>query len=150
MDISVVIENSFSEMSHDVLNDIEFSDIDSALLESFLEESPMEGGDDEMLRNVIQSLEEDISDHNSIPETYEGRYVDDCPSLDLDLMDSCSTSSDSFDFSWNTDDMTNYLMEHGAEQFVGIEDYSQDYGVPLEETGYISLWQETYQYTTYG
>ncbi|CAA3000357.1 Hypothetical predicted protein [Olea europaea subsp. europaea] len=143
---SVCIDTSFSD-----LNDIEFLDIDSALLESLLEESPMEAGDDEILRNVIQSLEEEISDNNLMPEIYEGCNVDDCSSLDLDLMDSCSTTSPDFGFGWTADYMTNYLMEHSAEVFEGIEDYSQDYGVlPFEEMGYTSLWQETYQYTTYG
>ncbi|CAI9757163.1 unnamed protein product [Fraxinus pennsylvanica] len=140
---TVVIETSY-------LNDIEFSDIDSVLLESLLEESPIEGGDGEMSRYVIQSLEEEILEYNSMPGTYEECCVDDCPSIYFDLMDSCSTASDSLDFSWTRDSMTNYLMEHGVEEFVGIEDYSQDYGLPLEEMGYISLWQETYQYTTYG
>lgn len=136
---SVLIGTSFSN-----LNNINFSDNDNALLESLLEESV--GGDNAMLRNVMQSLEEEISDHNIIPETYEGSYVDNCPLLDLDLMETCLTSSDILDFSWTTDYMTNSLIERGAEEFVGFEDFSQ----PLEEMRYVSLWQESYQYTING
>lgn len=91
----------------------------------------MEGGEDKKLRNANQSLEEEILDHNSIPETCEGS-----PSLDQDLMVSGSTSSDSFDFSWTTDYMTNYL-EHGVEEFARIKNHSQDYRVPFEKIGYI-------------
>lgn len=44
----------------DLLNQIEISEIDSAILMSFLDESHMEYCDDEKLRSVIQSLEAEL------------------------------------------------------------------------------------------
>ncbi|KAL3613735.1 hypothetical protein CASFOL_041809 [Castilleja foliolosa] len=79
------------------LNAIEFPNIDESLVLSLLEDSSlvqMEDGDDEMLRNVIQSLEREINNSNE--------YLKDCRFSDDEQSESCSTPSDyrGVEFDW--------------------------------------------------
>ncbi|KAI3465947.1 hypothetical protein Pfo_022610, partial [Paulownia fortunei] len=154
---ATVTENCSFCTSLDDLNDIEFSNIDSSLIMSLLEDSQVEVGDDERLRSVIQSLEAEIINQDSFLETNSEGYLEDYQFSDVEQMDSCSTSPDHIYFEGidmevpycsPTDDMTGYFMGHFADEienvveFVGVTDYSQVcYGMAMEEDGYHGLWQ---------
>ncbi|KAI3457534.1 hypothetical protein Pfo_014197 [Paulownia fortunei] len=152
-------ENCFINQSCDDLNVVEFSNIDNSLLMSLLEDSQVEDGDDETLRIVIQSLEQEIMNQDSCLETYNSDgYPEDYRFSDVLQLESCSTSPDHhLDFEWidmdmayssPSDDMTSYFIGHFTDKIEnmvelgGVGDYSQDCsGVPMEEDYYTGLWQ---------
>ncbi|KAL0320504.1 UNVERIFIED_CONTAM: hypothetical protein Sradi_5311900 [Sesamum radiatum] len=144
---------SFGENLDD-LNDVEFSNIDSSFIMSLLDDSQVEGGDDQRLISVIQSLEAEIMTPNLFLETNSKDYA----FPDVEQMDCCSTSSDHVYFegidvdvsymSMLIDDMTSYFIHQSADEmesvveFVGLRDYSQVCcGVAMEEDDYSGLWQ---------
>lgn len=115
----------------DLLNQIEISEIDSAILMSFLDESHMEYCDDEKLRSVIQSLEAELDPISVINNPA-------APNLD------CYNGD--FDFSWMDMEMSSYPSPRDAEmiEFQVGSDYSQIFTyIPIEEEVYDSLWLET-------
>uniref|UniRef100_A0A5B7ASK9 Uncharacterized protein n=1 Tax=Davidia involucrata TaxID=16924 RepID=A0A5B7ASK9_DAVIN len=145
---------------NDDFDNFEVTEINGALLMSLLEESQGEECDDERLRSVIQSLEAEIDSnmmdgHDSLVETEWGSQLSGGGQVDGH---DCSTSHD-LDFNWMDmemvpslpgDDMTNWYMDpcgdemDGIIEFGGVRDYSHIYyGIPLEENGCGSLWQET-------
>ncbi|KAK9266474.1 hypothetical protein L1049_021386 [Liquidambar formosana] len=169
---SPIFENYACINGDDDFNQFEVSEINGALLMSLLEESQGEVGDDDRLMSVIRSLEAEISPNrtyglDSPMELEFGVNQEDyqlCNAGQVDGQD-CSTSAD-LDFGWidmeltsssPSDDVTNWYMDpcgdemDGIIEFGGVSDYSQIYyGVPLEEHGYNSLWQDTYDSVMYG
>ncbi|KAL2247249.1 UNVERIFIED_CONTAM: hypothetical protein Sindi_2577200 [Sesamum indicum] len=154
---TILAENcSFGE-NLDELNDVEFSNIDSSFIMSLLDDSPVEGGDDQTLISVIQSLESEIMTPNSFLETNSECCLEDYAFSDVEQMYGCSTSSDHVyfegidgDMSYMslTNDMTSYFIDQSADlmenvvEFVGLRDYSQVCcGVAIEEDDYNGLWQ---------
>ncbi|KAK4420620.1 hypothetical protein Salat_2012500 [Sesamum alatum] len=153
-------ENCSFSTSLDDLNGVEFSNIDTSILMCLLDDSQVEGGDDERLISVIQSLEAEIMTPSSFLETnYSECYQEDYVFSDVEQMDSCSTSSDHVYFegidmdvpySLLTDDMTSYFIDQFVDEmenvveFVALRDYSQVCcGVAMEEDHhYNGLWQE--------
>ncbi|KAH6780773.1 hypothetical protein C2S52_012010 [Perilla frutescens var. hirtella] len=142
------------------LNVDEFSNIDSSLLMSLLDE---EGGDDEMLRSMIESLEPGVMNQDSCSETDNS---DDASSEDFgfsrsevdDQLECCSTSPDhhpDFDqwidmemaYSCPSYEMTGYFIGRFTGNMVdleGLQDYSSQVcydEMPMEEDDYIGLWQ---------
>ncbi|KAI3427626.1 uncharacterized protein J3R85_009485 [Psidium guajava] len=138
--------------------------VSNDILLSLLEESPQgEERDDEQLNDVIRSLEAEIN-----PDTvggrdlvgeleftggsfkgHNGRCTVDNPteSLDFDWIDmKMAPSSPSDDMNWYMDRYEDDEMMNNVVEFGVISDYSQIYYgvVPLEEQGYGSLWQDTY------
>ncbi|KAL0406590.1 UNVERIFIED_CONTAM: hypothetical protein Slati_3972900 [Sesamum latifolium] len=155
---AILTENCSFSASLDDLNDVEFSNIDSSFIMSLLDDSQVEGGDDQRLISVIQSLEAEIMTPNSFLETNSECYLEDYAFSDVEQMDGCSTSSDHVYFegidmdvsymSTLTDDMTSYFIDQSAEEmenvveFVGLRDYSQVCcGLAMEEDDYSGLWQ---------
>lgn len=138
------------------IEETEAPKIDGALLISLLEESPCEEFNDEQLQSVMQSLEEEISVTTTV-----NHHCAMQPEFVSEVNRNCGNLEYNFGyFEWNdmemgpsspSDDM-NWYIEHRIEamdemmEFIG-ESYSQNYyavNVPLEEHGYTSLWQETY------
>ncbi|KAK4364001.1 hypothetical protein RND71_015359 [Anisodus tanguticus] len=121
--------------TYDDLSDVEFSNIDTDILMSFLEESQIEESDEEKIRQVIQSLEAEISpvlinDSNSLTESrstssdLEFEWID--PEIE------CSTPSD---------DKSIWFMDYSRDEiddefkFIDTTEFSQIYdGVMWEET----------------
>lgn len=148
------------------------SEINCALLMSFMEELQDEESDDERLNSVIQSLEAEINSSTTTDTIMDGRghankdtQVMSDGSWSLGHMDDgdCSVSMDGLDQIGGVDHMEavpcspsddmNWYMEpygdemHSTNGFGVINDYSQDYyGVALDledHSGYSTLWQET-------
>lgn len=152
-------ENCFFDQNYDDLNVDNFSNIDSSLLMSLLEDSQAEDGDDEMLRIMIQSLEPEIMNQDSCLETYNSDgSSEDYRFSDVEQLESCSTSPDHhLDFEWidmemayscPSDEMARYFghftekIETMVHELGGLEDYSQVYyEMHMEEDDYIGLWQ---------
>ncbi|KAL3736076.1 hypothetical protein ACJRO7_025083 [Eucalyptus globulus] len=133
------------------------------ILLSLLEESPQgEERDDEQLNDVIRSLEAEINldmvsgsdlvgELESTGDSFEehgGRYTggNSMEPLDFDWIDmEMVPSSPSDDMNWYMDRYEDDEIMNNMVEFGVISDYSQIYcGIPLEEQGYGSLWQDTY------
>ncbi|KAL0353933.1 UNVERIFIED_CONTAM: hypothetical protein Sangu_0974600 [Sesamum angustifolium] len=136
--------------SCDVLDDVEFSNIDDSLVMSLLEDSQVEEGDDERLRAVIQSLEAEIMSQNSCSEAYDSEgCLDDYRFCDVEQPESCSPQPDHcLDFEWidmetvqtdyciPNDEMMSYFIELGG---VGDNSQAYSYGMAMEEDDYSDL-----------
>ncbi|KAF8025990.1 hypothetical protein BT93_F2733 [Corymbia citriodora subsp. variegata] len=137
--------------------------VSNDILLSLLEESPQgEERDDEQLNDVIRSLEAEINldtvdgrdlagELESTGDSFEefGRPCAVGNSMepsDFDWIDlEMAPSSPSDDMSWYMDRYEDDEMMNNMVEFGVISDYSQIYyGLPLEEQGYGSLWQDTY------
>lgn len=168
---SLLPENSGIHRSDD-LEGIEVSEINGALLMSLLEESPGDDNDDEGLKSVMQSLEAEISPiimgnpDLGIKSKLVSEEEDNHKLFMMDQMEGndCLESLD-LNFGWvdiqtapssPSDDM-NWYMEpseinemDAIIEFGGVSDYSQIcYAPPLDEAGYGSLWEETYDTIMY-
>lgn len=143
---------------------IEVSEIDGAMLMSFLEESQGEERNEDGLNSIIRSLEAEINS-----DTMEGRDLTLDPEFIGDVEDGrlrrhmdghdCAVPHDQLGFGWV--DMepqpVPWYMEpceiemDGVIEFGGLSDYSHmNYGIALDqEQGYRSLWQETYDTIMY-
>lgn len=134
-------EICFLDQSSGDLNVDELLNIDTSLLMSFLEDSSQgEGGDGEVLRAMIQSLEPEIMSSGSCSETDESS--EECRFSEVEC---CSISSQNHpDFEWMDMEMDyfNGRFTGNVVEFGGLEDYSQVcYGMDMEEDDYIGLWQ---------
>lgn len=138
---------------------IEVSEIDGAILMSFLEESQGEERDDEdVLNSIIRSLEAEINSSSMDGQdlTLDPEFNGDRKVGHFDGHD-CAVPHDQIGFGWVDmepvpSDLNWYMDPCGSEvdgiiEFGGLSDYSHviNYGIALdEEQGYRSLWQETY------
>lgn len=152
---STAVETQSFNTSPDDFNDIEFSNIDYSLLISLLDDSPVQGVDED-LRTVIQSLEAEIGTDDTFSNTNSDGFTEDYQSSDAEQLESCATSPDNLDFQFTDMEMafdyhsecdnTDYFnftdnMENMIE-FVQERDYSHLYcEMPMEEAEYVSLWQ---------
>ncbi|KAI6690252.1 hypothetical protein NL676_027080 [Syzygium grande] len=137
--------------------------VSNDILLSLLEELPKgEERDDEQLNDVIRSLEAEINldmvdSHDLVGELeFTGDSFEEhgrrCTTgnstepFDFDWIDmEMAPSSPSDDMNWYMDQYEDDEMMNNMVEFGVISDYSQIYyGVPLEEQGYGSLWQDTY------
>ncbi|XP_050279665.1 uncharacterized protein LOC126720870 [Quercus robur] len=166
---SPVPENCAGNIVGSDIQGIEVSEIDSAILMSLLEESQGEERDEDRLNSLIRSLEEEInsnamdSQNSSMKPDFiveDGQLCivgnkegHDCmvsqDQLEFGLIDmEPETSSPSDDMNWYMDLCENEM--DGIIEVGGLSDYSHMYyGVSLEEQGYRSLWQETYDTVIY-
>lgn len=138
-------EICFVDQSCDDLNVDELLNIDTSLLMSFLEDSQGEGGGDgEMLRAMIQSLEPEIVNLESCSETDESSE-EYCRFSEVDEVECCSTSPQNHpDFEWMYMEMDYFSGRFigNTVEFGGLDDYSQVcYEMAMEEDDYIGLWQ---------
>ena len=150
------------------IHEIQVSEVDGAILMSLLEESQAEEGDEDRLNSLIRSLEAEIKsnameshDFSMEPDflAEDGQFCGVGQEVGHDCLVSHDqhgfgrigmepeTSSPSDDLNWYMD-----LCENEMEGIVevGFSDYSHMYyGVSIEEQGYRSLWQETYDTVMY-
>ncbi|KAL4598620.1 hypothetical protein ACB092_11G071200 [Castanea dentata] len=149
------------------IQEIQVSEVDGAILMSLLEESQPEERDDDRLNSLIRSLEAEIKSNakSNAMGSHDLSMDPDFPvedgqfcSVGHEVVHDCLVSHDQHGFGWiglepetssPSDDMNWYmdLCENEMEGIVevGLSDYSHTYyGVSLEEQGYRSLWQETY------
>ncbi|KAI3465944.1 hypothetical protein Pfo_022607 [Paulownia fortunei] len=148
---TTVTENSSCTTCHDGLDYTEFSNTDTSLLMSLLEDSQVEDEDDERLRNVIQSLEAELVNEASFSESNSEGYLEYYDQLsDIEQMNSCCTSPDHLDFEW-----IDMEMAYSSPIFDEIGSYFMDdpqicHGMAVEEAKDIGLWQETYEPMVFG
>ncbi|KAJ4980547.1 hypothetical protein NE237_031384 [Protea cynaroides] len=135
---------------------MQVSDVDVALIESFLDEPLFEESEDEKFQCMIQSLEAEIdSNMNDGVKPFDFGV---CPVEDLGVLEDCKDcwgSSSTFpghDLDWVDVEMGSWYLGSSADElldmleFGKIGDYSQfcNEAVPPQEREYGSLWQETY------
>lgn len=149
------------------VEDVEFQGVDSAILMSLLDDSEGEENDEDGLNCLIRSLEAEIVNSNSTMDSHSTSSVE-RPELVADREDGqleyygqpqyCSMSHDQLGFGGvdipfplsPRDDLNRYMdpCEYemdGIIEFGGLGEFSHTYcGIALEEQGYRSLWQETY------
>lgn len=141
-----------AEFCLDDFNLDELININTSLVVSFLEDSLVEEGDDQVLRAMMESLEPEITNHDSCSETYfsdEGSS-EECLSEEVECCSSISHHHNQ-DFEWMDMEMdyscpsyeiTGYFVSRNMVEHSGLEDYSQVCdGMTMEEDGYIGLWQ---------
>ncbi|KAL1538380.1 hypothetical protein AAHA92_27135 [Salvia divinorum] len=137
-------EICFLGQSCDDFNIDDLLTINTSLVMSFLEDSQVEEGDDEVLRAMVESHEPEITSQDSCSETYQF-------SEEVVQLECCSSMSHHQDFEWidmemdyscPSHEITGYFISRNMVELGGLEDYSQlcD-GMPMEEDGYIGLWQ---------
>ncbi|KAK8527565.1 hypothetical protein V6N13_085386 [Hibiscus sabdariffa] len=128
------------------MEEIEFSEMDAALLMSLLEESHCEEYyNEEQVHCLMESLEAEIRMANHGSCSIEGDVERDGCSEWAEMETVPSSPSD--DMNWCVED---HFEEISMDDLVRFgNDFSLDcHEFPLEN-GYASLWQETYDTTTY-
>ncbi|KAI3465945.1 hypothetical protein Pfo_022608 [Paulownia fortunei] len=147
---TTVTENSCCTTCHNDLDYVEFSNIDTSLLMSLLEDSLVEDRDDERLRNVIQSLEAELVNEASFSESNSEGYLEYYDQLsDIEKMNSCRTSPDRLDYEWIDMEMaySSPIVEM-ASYFIDGPQICD--GMAVEEAKDIGLWQETFESMLFG
>lgn len=165
---SMVADNWESVDGHNDFIDTENSQIDQSVLMSLLDESQNEDCDDERLKNVMRSLEAEITPNSTDCYSFDNLewegYPVECQSSSQESINDLEFSKlHDLDFQWMDlemdpsspcDGMASwyinidpYEQEMGAvTEFDGLKNYSEiiSYGTPLmEEHDYGLLWQET-------